>query len=257
LEEEFTADEEGGVSNPFNKIESIYGKTEVHSDDEETIWLMSYADLMTLLFTFFVMLYSSVIRDESENLRKALSSYIQGGDAQGGPATGISAAEIVDQLKNYLSERILDEQLTDDVKIGVNNHELTITFSSSLLFDLGSSELRADANKPLDEVTSILSEKAKSMRIRVEGYTDDNPISTSRFHSNWELSGARAAHIVSLLEAKGFPSDHLLIVGYGSSRPLAPNRTTAGVKNPEGQRLNRRVILTVYRLPERKSVSDE
>lgn len=228
----------------LSRLQDVHGE-----ENEDTVWLLSYADLMTLMFTFFVMLYSSVVKDDGETLRKTLSAYMQGSGADnGGQGAGGGSADAIETLKKSMSARIEAEQIMHDVQVEVRNQGLNITFSSNLLFDLGSANLRVDALKPLASVIATLKERAPQMRVRVEGHTDDNPMvrKTGRFRSNWELSGARAAQIASLFEEAGYPAENLMAVGYGSSRPVAPNRTPAGAADPEGQRRNRRVVLTVY-----------
>lgn len=232
---------------------------QVAADDDDTIWLLSYADLMTLLFTFFVMLYSSAMMDDGKALRKTLASYMQGSgmtneaapdNAGPGPGQGVgSGTGTIESIRSSLAERIETEQMLKDVRVEVKNQGLNITFSSNLLFDMGSAQLRADSMDPLVKVIKTLKEKAPEMKVRVEGHTDSVPMKFGlRYRDNWELSGARAAHIVGIFEKNGYPSENLVAVGYGSSRPIAPNRTPAGAADKEGQRRNRRVVLTVYKV---------
>ncbi|MBX3023077.1 MAG: OmpA family protein [Bdellovibrionales bacterium] len=235
----------------------------VVAEDEETIWLLSYADLMTLLFTFFVMLYSSAQMDEGKTLRKTLAAYMQGtggsneaATANAGPGPG---GDDMESIRSSLSERIETERLLKDVRMEIKNQGLNITFSSNLLFDTGSAELRLDSMEPLNKVIGTLKEKAPQMKVRVEGHTDDVPIRAGRpYKNNWELSGARAAHIVSLFEKLGYPAENLIAVGYGSSRPVAANRKPAGGVDQDGRRRNRRVVLTVFQVaPEAKAGTTE
>jgi chemotaxis protein MotB len=224
-----------------------------HGDEDETVWLLSYADLMTLLFTFFVMLYSSVMIDDSKTLRQSLAAYLQGDGDSNSVSTGESSGSgntNLNDISNALSARIEEEQLLKDVNISIQKNGLNIAFSSSLLFDTASAELKADSRKTMKEMIAIIKEKGPKLKIRVEGHTDDTPVTQkSRFRSNWELSGARASHIITMFESMGFPTENLLAIGYGSSRPLLPNRNPAGERDIEAQRRNRRVVLTVYDLP--------
>jgi chemotaxis protein MotB len=211
-----------------------------------------------LLFTFFVMLYSSAQMDEGKTLRKTLASYLQGTGnsneaAEGNAGPGPGGADI-EKIRSSLAERVETEQLLKDVRMEIKNQGLDITFSSNILFDPGSADLRPDSERPLAKVIQTLKEKAPQMKVRVEGHTDDIPIRAGRrFRTNWELSGARAAHIVTLFEKAGYPVENLIAVGYGSSRPIAANRTPAGEADREGQRRNRRVVLTVYQVDAQKA----
>jgi chemotaxis protein MotB len=226
---------------------SIYAPPPPPNEEDETIWLISYADLMTLLFTFFVMLYSATLIDDGNVLKRAMSSYMQGTGTSTDVTVGGGALAV--QLQKQISEQVEQEQRSGDVTVQIKKEGLSITFSSSLLFELGSSELRPESLKVIKNIVGVLKKHASRMKIRVEGFTDDNPIvQGKRFKSNWELSGSRASRIVSLLEAEGFPADQLAMIGYGSSRPIAPNRTPSGGPDLDGQRLNRRVVLTVYEI---------
>lgn len=213
----------------------------IHEDDE-SIWLLSYADLMTLMFTFFVMLYASLLQDDTQALRRTLSNFVTGN----GEGVNAGASDSAVDLKRSLTEKLEEEQLLREVQVTLNKNGLKLTFSSNLLFDLGASELRAESEDVLKRMSKVILSKAPGMKVRIEGHTDDNPIRTGRFKTNWELSGARAAHIASLFEKQGFNPTHLIAIGYGESRPLKPNRTPAGAADVAAQQANRRVIITLY-----------
>jgi chemotaxis protein MotB len=215
---------------------------EVSVEDDEVIWLLSYADLMTLLFTLFVMLYSSLLMDDSDALRKSLSTFVQGNGASN------DAVSQYTELQKSIAQRISDEQLLNSLQFVANQNGLTVTFSSNMFFDSGSAELNPQAVTTLDQMVKVIKEKGHNFKIRVEGHTDDTPIGVkSRFVSNWELSGARAAYIISVFEKNGFDTKNLVAVGYGPSRPIVENRMPSGEKNFEGQRQNRRVVLSIFK----------
>ena len=220
-------------------------------EDDESIWLMSYADLMTLLFTLFVMLYASLLNDDSETLRRTLSNFVQGsGDganAGGSKIEGVGQGSgIGSDITRQLSERIEQEAWLKDVQVSLSKNGLKLTFSSNLLFDLGVAELRSESQTTLEKMISIIQEKSPNIKVRIEGHTDDNPIRSGRFKSNWELSGARAAHIAALFEKYGMDPKNLIAIGYGESRPLKPNREPSGIADREAQKINRRVVITLY-----------
>lgn len=206
--------------------------------DEDSVWLLSYADLMTLLFTFFVMMYALAIQDDGAHIRKSISNYLQGGSE-----TKVAA---LTEVQDNIIERLDTEKILHKSNILMTNGGLDLTFSASLLFDSGSAELRPEALKTIRKVAEIIKEKGSHLKIQVEGHTDDNPISNSKYKSNWELSGARAAHIVSLFESAGLPEKNLMAIGYGSSRPIAANRSPSGEKDSQAQQQNRRVVLSLF-----------
>jgi chemotaxis protein MotB len=222
---------------------AIHTPEEAHvNEDDESIWLISYADLMTLLFTFFVMLYASLLTEQDQELRQSLKRYLQGD----GSSPHHAATPSTSDLQKTLHEELEKEELLRDVKIQLNARGLQIVLSSSLLFDLGSAELRPDSRAALAKVVALIKDKGPRYKVRVEGHTDDNPVTRGRYRSNWELSGARASHIVELFERMGFPAQRLVAVGYSDSRPLMPNRSKEGLADPEAQRLNRRVVISLY-----------
>ena len=249
-------------------------RAEVHVNQER--WLVSYADFITLLFAFFVVMYSisqvnqSKYRVLSETFEHAFNSRqvtpdttssnptrkvinpIQVGEPALSPAP--SAIDItpnssstpeplpVDQLEEISSlfnERFAD--LINDELVSVTSNELwlQIELRDSILFASGYAEPSLQAQAIFDEIGSIL--KNYPTPIQVEGFTDNIPISNPRYPSNWELSSARATAIVKLLAARGVAPQRLSAVGYGEFQPVASN------EHPDGRAQNRRVALMIAR----------
>lgn len=240
-------------------------QTDININHER--WLVSYADFVTLLFAFFVVMYS--ISQVSESKYRVLSETmtqifnepkrslepIQVGDiSRSGDATPVALegsnqkVEIqgafektadLPQLSDQFEDQFSD--LIDDKVVQVNSNEywLQISLNNSVLFPLGSV-------KPSQEALPIISEMANLLRdfnnpIQVEGYTDNITVNSAQFPSNWELSAARAASIVKLLVGEGINEKRLAAVGYGEHHPIAEN------DSPEGRAQNRRVVLMIAR----------
>ncbi len=259
--------------NKLNDLHEALREENSVVDDEETVWLLSYADLMTLLFTFFVMLYSSTLLDNNEKLRKSLAAYLNNeiglfpsGSENGSGSESAANKEIQnhatadighglerleqneqmnESLKQLLEKKLKEESILSDSQLLQTTEGLEITFSTQLLFPSGSDFLKDDSLDSLKKVIEILLNHGVVGKIRVEGHSDAIPIKSSRFRSNWELSGARAAAIVSFFEAHGFPSRELIAIGYGSSRPIVPNTNPDGSWNKIGLQKNRRVVITI------------
>ena len=124
-------------------------------------------------------------------------------------------------------EKMEQENLQDAVKVKVTETGLAIKLAEPTTFASGSDQLNPKASKALMEVAKIL-DKDPNAKVRVEGHTDDVPISTSKFPSNWELSAARALAIVKMLSRRSkIDPGRLSAVGYGEHRPLVPNTTGA------------------------------
>jgi len=235
-------------------------------------WIISYADFITLLFAFFVVMYavSSVNEEKYRELSQVMSGVFIGldavsenregsGEGRGTKGVGIfaggktehDAPEVTvsrpDQKETELLESIKDEvetkfsQLVDDGNLRVSGNDLwlSIELRSNLLFEAGSSFPSTEADPILEGLAGILGKVGNP--IHVEGFTDDQNISTDQYPSNWELSSARAATIVRLLALSGLDPKRLAAVGYGEFQPAYSNRTA------EGRRLNRRVVIVVSR----------
>ncbi len=242
---------------------------------EETVhherWLISYADFITLLFAFFVVMYSisqvneSKYRVLSETLNHVFTEAvprtldpIQVGDPQLRADPSVipdGGEEDVNNAMNgdgafdrtadlpQLSDLFEDEfsDLIDDDVITINSNEfwLEIQLNASILFDSGDAEPSLQAESIFSDVAKIL--KDFDNPVQVEGFTDNVPIRNLQFPSNWELSAARAAAVVKLLQQGQVNPDRLSAVGYGEHQPLADNATE------EGRAVNRRVALMIAR----------
>ncbi len=239
-----------------NKQNDLFGAEEVHQDDEETVWLLSYADLMTLLFTFFVMLYSSALLDDQETLRRNLSAYLanevgffKNGSGSGGTQANADSPsgekDFSSTLKHLVEQKLKEDKILNDSQLLQTAEGVEITFATQILYDSGSEQIKDTSLASLKSVIDVILKNNKNVIVRVEGHTDERPINSSRFRSNWELSGARASSIISLFEELGFPPRNLVAIGYGSARPLLENKNTDGSWNEENMQKNRRVVLTI------------
>lgn len=252
------------------------------SQSEEYIrndrWVISYADFITLLFAFFVVMYaiSSVNEEKYKVLSDTLSGVFFGldqdtsqlGEGDGSRGLGIlsggeadvdaSAITIAapDQEETIVLRKLQDElelnfsQLIDEGQLSVTGNDLwvAIELRSNYLFDSGGALPNVLADELLEKIADIL--RGKDNPIHVEGFTDNQQISTDAYPSNWELSAARAAAVVRLLAQFGVEPERMAAVGYGEFQPAYSNRTE------KGQRLNRRVLIVISRDEKvRRSVS--
>jgi chemotaxis protein MotB len=217
---------------------------EVHvEDDGESNWLISYADMMTLLFSFFVVLsaFSTPDVTKMEALKRETA------ESMGGKYVK-PFGELSESIKKTLAEIDLEK----DVNVTETAEGVTIVSKGTLFFDSGSARLKEQAALLMDKISGVLAEQAKGFRIVVEGHTDDVPIVSKEFPSNWELSSSRAGAVVRLLESKGFPGSDLRPVGLADKEPLVPNRDEAGAPIPANQAENRRIVIRVQKqLPKR------
>lgn len=219
-----------------------------HSSGARDRWLISYADLMTLLLALFVVLYAAA---DGERAR-AIASYMsaQLGDARhadGDEKTGRGLLPGGDSLaaERAAIERAFesDNGLASRARVATNERGLVVSLAEAGFFSPGEAALREDATPMIDALAEAL--RASNAPVRVEGHTDSTPIRTARYPSNWELSAARASVVLSLLNARGVHTSRLSVAGYAGERPFADNST------PEGRALNRRVDVVVLRAANR------
>ena len=241
---------------------------EEHEHEEGEAWLISYADLMTLLFGLFALMFSFAKFDDSEatvKVDKALVKYfgqntidpveehdkkkkadpkdVNNGDNRGRDVGNYSG------LGNQVKAEIDKLQTAKEASIKQAPDGFEINFVSSLLFDSARADLKPGALDLVGKLAMVIKNTGLPYQVRVEGHTDDNPMHSGVFPSNWELSAARAASLLRIFERSGFEPWRLMAIGYGSSRPAYPNRTPAGKVIADNQMLNRRVIIKVL-LPE-------
>lgn len=204
--------------------------------DSEGIWLMSYADLMTLLMGFFALLASMASFEEEKFTQVAdeTAKYF-GGEVEE------PYKELADKINKVIEERGLQEQ----VKTEVLKTEVKLTFTGTLFFDSGSISLKGGAHILMKEIINVLGENASDKKFIVEGHTDDLPINQGLISSNWELSALRAGAVARLFEKNGFARDQILTLGYGETRPQKPNRDENNMPIPKNMTENRRVVLKI------------
>jgi len=235
-------------------------------------WLVSYADFITLLFATFVVLYAlsqidlAKFKDLKVSLAKAFSSsptLLQGDpgmlnknnsvmDSGGQQDNQNLIPPILDapyakkeesdfkEAMDSIDSKKLNE--TKGIKAEVTERGLVINLVGNVIFESGTATIKKDSYKTLAEVGKILKTKFPNHLVRVEGHTDNLPMSSAVYPSNWELSSARASSIVRhMIGNFGISKDRFSALGYADSRPIASNNTETGRKD------NRRVEIVILR----------
>jgi len=248
-------------------------------------WMVSYADFLTLLLAFFVVMYSvSQLNEEkyrvlSDTLTEAFNVHerslnpiqigepvkainpgvfedvVESPESKPGLGDKDLSTEPAEEQGSLTTEKQMPEEfkrisdlveaefagLIDSGLLSVNGNEewLEIELKSSLLFGSAEAEMSVAGDLVIIDIAQIL--KGSQLPIRVEGFTDDQPMSSARYPSNWELSSARAASVVKMFEEEGIAPQRLAAVGYGEHQPVASNDTETGRAE------NRRVTLMISR----------
>jgi len=223
-------------------------------DDMPTapFWMTTYGDIMTLLVTFFVLLISmSEVR--MKKFKDAISNFQRQPGVLSGRSSVVpmqnsgsssSQSKARQRNKRYKAflEKLQKKDLDDDIQANLVEDGIHVVIADSLMFRTGQARLIEPSRSILRLLADLLSDDIKS--VVVEGHTDDRPIDTEQFPSNWELSTARAAASVRFLQenAPQYDPAHFTTVGYGPYHPRASNETD------EGRARNRRVeILLSWR----------
>jgi chemotaxis protein MotB len=231
---------------------------EEHENHER--WLLSYADFITLLMIFFIIMYSmsNVDSKKYKQVAAGLSAAMGGGGAN---IIGIDDGVPIDKVENLIDttlENMTEEQKLEKVKDAVDKYlkqsgldnsvsttveerGLVLSFKDSIFFDSGKSEIKSEQSKKLIEIGRILNQPIISESfIRVEGHTDNVPVKNNIFKSNWDLSVARASHVVQILiDQSEIKPERVSAAGYGEYRPKSDNNTKAG------RNANRRVDIII------------
>ncbi len=215
-------------------------------------WMATFSDMATLLLTFFVLLLSFAelnvkeFREMLGSIREAFgvqfvtkgpveamnTTPVELNDVPASPLVPISdpASKTLREVKEWIQEH----ELEDDVEVELTERGILVRVRDRVLFDTGSATLGPDAEPVLRRIAELAKELGSA--VAVEGHTDDRPIRTKRFPSNWELSTARAASVVRwFIEKAGLPAGKLRAAGFADTRPVVPN------DSPEHRSRNRRV----------------
>ena len=239
-----------------------------HADD----WLMTYADMITLLLCFFAIFLSISItkKDAAPKVEMAqpapvpvrhvifLNGRLPFPDLEHAdeateppPAAKATPADAAPELEIVSPFEIAATPAAPEASDAKPEGDriTMLEFGSAAFFDSGSATLSASGEQILSNVAAQLASGAfDDYQVTVEGHTDDTPIRTVQFPSNWELSTARASAVVHFLLEHGVPAQRLRAAGYADSFPRAPNRDASGHAVPENQAQNRRVVIRLEKI---------
>lgn len=229
------------------------------ADDDQEIWLLSYSDMVTLLFSVFVMLMAiTSVKDQLPTAPPADTPVAEHGvenpsvpspppgveddaaspDARPRMNPGQVAAPAPESLSDQWRQRLEAMGLPPGVAVHVQQNGIAIDIGDAILFPTGQADLTREGRALLVYLAPLL--RAAPGDLVVEGHTDSVPMTSVRFPSNWELSAARAAAVVRLMVEQQIPPNRLSAVGYADTRPIAPG------SDPVSLARNRRVTLSLH-----------
>jgi chemotaxis protein MotB len=221
------------------RAEAIEGSGE-HRDR----WLISYADLVTLLFALFVVLYAAADKDRARAVAEAVKRQTGSPTQPDGGRGVLPGGNALAQAEAAIDRAFAaNPTLRSRARVKKNGNGLIISLAEAGFFAPGDASVRDDARELVDQLADAIrrsdADSGAQMKLRVEGHTDSTPIATARYPSNWELSSARAAAVLAQMLSRGIAPARLSLAGYAGEQPVADNATA------EGRLLNRRVDLVI------------
>ena len=246
-------------------------KAEEHENLER--WLVSYADFMTLIFATFVVLYGLAQTDVQEysKLEESIKAAFNVIPMEGGPNVFDGVGNnimnsgypmdndaFIPPMLEYLSQKYekqsmeaikkeidknIKEGKMEDVEAAITDRGLVITLRNiNIFFPSGSAQLTAEAKKTVGSIGAMVKKKFNNHLIKIEGHTDNLPVNSTTYPSNWELSSARSASVARFLIAQYNIKPNLFtVIGYGDTKPIDTNST------PEGRNKNRRIEIVILK----------
>ena len=234
-------------------------------------WIMTFADLVTLLMVFFILLFAmGSIEDEKwrlvkESLKSALGSETipEEGTRQGLDVisaklseesidaideVGAMVAKEIEEIASEVEEFVYKNKLAGQVQVSSDERGAVITVSDIVLFSPGTARMNRKGTQVIKQVFDLLNQF--NYEVKIEGHTDDSPIRTERFPSNWELSASRAAEVARMFVESGFSAENLSIEGLAQFRPKVPNTSSLN------RATNRRIEIVYQRGSIRKQMVD-
>lgn len=208
--------------------------------EEDQEWLLTYSDMITLLLAFFAMLIAASQTDIAlwEQMKQGMRSDVAGKEKVETPLA---------EIKIDLDSLLLEERNQGLVGIVLDKNGIVLSFNSSSLYNSGEAILLPSGERIITKVTQALNVLGYyQFRVDVEGHTDNVPINTPRFPSNWELSVARASEVVKFFIREGVDADRLKASGYADTKPVLPHVDEFGRDIVENRAANRRIVIRIY-----------
>jgi chemotaxis protein MotB len=200
---------------------------------QEDTWLLSYADLITNLLLFFVVLLTAAnfSKGRMQQIVKSMS--------------GAESPASLDSIRKEIDSQIAQKHLQELVSTNLTPDGLEVALNSGVVFDSGQARIRPELEKAVSSMLQLLAPYSAKYSFAVEGHTDSTPMNGGAFPSNWELSSARAIVVRQRLEEVGVERTHVRVEGYADTKPL-PEDQLKGATPEERLARHRRVIVRIY-----------
>jgi len=233
--------EEAGLNADKPKEKKSSGDGEVPGDyipGGVEPWMATFADMVTLLMVFFVLFYS-VEKDNTEKFKSAIDMMVE----EDGPDGLAKIMKVVDSTKVMQNLKEMRDATKAAEAEETEEDRIVLRVPGLNLFKKKSAKLTPAARPVLNEIVKIIKTKGKNHKIFIQGHTDDVPIHTAKFESNWELSAVRATAVLRHFYDKGIDPEKLTATGYADTFPMVPNNTK------EGRAKNARIEFILEKIP--------
>jgi len=204
-----------------------------YPEDDDTSWLIPYVDVISLLLAFLILALamSKVSLHRFELMSAALHKQ--------------SAPPSLDALKEKIDQMIASRGLAGQITTALDDEGLRMDLQSALLFESGQADITTVGRAAIERMVSLVPTIDDRYQIAIEGHTDDVPIHTTRFDSNWDLSSARAINVLKAFTAAGISPQRLSAQGYADTRPALPVSGDAAAQ-AHARSANRRVVIRIH-----------
>jgi chemotaxis protein MotB len=210
------------------------------STDADHNWLITLSDVMSLLLVFFIIFFAM---SRVPGAKKEATRHKEAHPPVAAPVSVLNPNKALEAIQRDIRAAVTELNLDDQVKIQVVNQEIVITMKENVTFRTGDSDILRGSEPILDTIAEMVV-RYPTFQVEIDGHTDDQPIKTRRFPSNWELSVARATSVLKYLIGKhGLDPARFTIKGNGEQRPLSANLS------PEERAQNRRVEIRLKEIP--------
>ena len=212
-------------------------KSKVHKSDG--LWLTSFADLTILLMCFFVMQlsYSNTDKRKYEQVKSAMTPMAAKKHEK--------QVENLETLSKKINKAIVDKKLEKSVVLRSDINGLSIEFKDALIFEVGSADVETKYAKIADQVMGAIAKAPGDYRLIFEGHTDDLPVTSGKFRSNWDLSSARGIALLDSFRRRGIEESRMSIQSYAHTRPKVVYTGLKGDSLKTARAANRRVVIRI------------
>lgn len=205
--------------------------------EDEFLWLISLSDLMILLFIFFVVLFSFTRgKIEQADFQRIVATL----------KNKTPPPDPVETIKKQLENFVKEQNLTEQIEVKREKNAVEVNIRDKVLFASGEFLPTESGEHVMQTLARTLEIIPEQYQIGIEGHTDDVPIHTRDIQDNWDLSSKRALSVLKSLSLSSKALGRSVIMAYGDTRPVAPNRDPAGAPIPENQSKNRRVTVRIF-----------